>query len=221
MTIRTFEKLLVDAQRAGVSTTRGKESLQWLSSAAKRVNTNASEVLKQGEKSEFVNINQIVMGKMYLFYYDSKLYKQKKSSGGHNASGGTLVSAVFNSDRMLPYFDRSPLIFPVDLAKGGFYGINLHYLPYVLRGRLMDALYDIENNARFSKNKKLNLSYQALKATGNLWKPCFKHYLFTGIKSRFFKIGYESWGSAAFLPLATWEGASESKVWSDSKKKIK
>ena len=29
----------------------------------------------------------------------------------------------------LPYYDRLPLIFPYKKVKGGFYGLNMHYLP--------------------------------------------------------------------------------------------
>ena len=199
MPINTFDTLLRNAERAGVVTSKGKESLQWLSSEARKVKTNSSKIIREAEKTELVNWNQLSIGKMYLFFYDSKLYKEDK----------------------LPYFDRSPVIFPVDKAPGGFYGVNLHYLPYNLRGKFMDALYEVENNAKFTKNKKLNLSYEVLKGMGKLYKPCFKHYLFTGIKSRALKIGYESWNTAVFLPLASFEGASQNKVFRDSKKKIK
>ncbi len=199
MTIRTFEKLLLDAQKQGVLTNKGKSSLVWLSSESRRIPTDASKIIREADKNELVNANQMTMGKMYMFFYDSKLYKEDK----------------------LPYFDRTPVIFPVDTAPGGFYGINFHYLPYGLRAKLMDTLYEIENNAKFNKNKKLKLSYGVLKSTGNLWKPCLKRYLYTHCRSRFFKIGYESWNIAAFLPIATFEGATQSKVWADSKEKLK
>ena len=59
------------------------------------------------------------IGKMYLFQYDAK-----------------------HKD-ILPYWDRWPLIFPFDNAKGGFYGINLHYLPPGARISLMLSLIHI------------------------------------------------------------------------------
>ena len=33
----------------------------------------------------------------------------------------------------LPYYDKFPLIMPLEAAKGGFYGINFHYLPFGAR----------------------------------------------------------------------------------------
>ena len=43
----------------------------------------------------------------------------------------------------LPYYDRFPLSVIIGPAKGGFYGLNLHYLPPVLRAKMLDALMDI------------------------------------------------------------------------------
>ena len=41
--------------------------------------------------------------------------------------------------KTLPYYDTFPLVMPLELAEGGFYGLNFHYLPYALRARLLDA----------------------------------------------------------------------------------
>lgn len=142
--------------------------------------------------------NQAV-GKMYFFFYDPKWKKE------------------------LPYYDRFPLIFPVGPAKGGFYGINVHYLPYRLRAKLMDALYDITNNKKFDESTKLKLSYDLLKSTEKFkeFKPCFKHYLNDHLKSRFLLVESAEWDIALFLPVANFEKASQSTVWSDSRKIIR
>ena len=44
--------------------------------------------------------------------------------------------------KTLPYYDTFPLVMPLELAEGGFYGLNFHYLPYALRARLLDAGQD-------------------------------------------------------------------------------
>ena len=41
---------------------------------------------------------------------------------------------------ILPYYDTFPLVMPIDTAKGGFLGINFHYLPIPLRMRLLETL---------------------------------------------------------------------------------
>ena len=195
----TFEKLLQQAAKQNIITSNGKESLQWLSNEAKKLSTVTSTTLiREAEKSELVNYNQIISGRLYCFYYDPK----------HKDT--------------LPYYDRFPCIFPVSKTNDGFYGINLHYLPYVERAKLMDALYSLDNNARVNRNKKVQFSYGILNSAAKLkaLKPCFKRYLNSHVKSRFFKIPYEAWNIAAFLPTHEFEKASASKVWDDSFKKI-
>ena len=66
------------------------------------------------------NINIQNIGQMFMFFYDPK------------------------NKQTLPYYDRFPLVFPIELYSDGFLGINLHYLPQKYRANLMDALYSIE-----------------------------------------------------------------------------
>ena len=150
MVAKTFQTQLVRAIRSGVVISKGKESLDYLSSAAKTLrNVTSASIIREAEKSELVNINQLSIGKMYFFYYDAK-WKDT-----------------------LPYWDRFPCIFPLSRTNQYLLGLNLHYLPYDYRVELMDALYDIENNARSPENKRLKLSYGVLKATTQMkaYKP--------------------------------------------------
>ena len=107
--------------------------------------------------------------------------------------------------KTLPYYDKFPLIFMVGPAAGGFYGINLHYLPPQLRAKLMDSLYDITNSA--SKYK--------------FFKPTFKHYLSSQVKSEFIEINSTEWDTALFLPTERFEKARKSKVFADSRRMLK
>ena len=47
---------------------------------------------------------------------------------------------------ILPYYDVFPLVLPIQSARGGFLGINFHYLPYALRARLLDRLERIKDS---------------------------------------------------------------------------
>ena len=80
----------------------------------------------------------IIPGNMYLFAYDAK-----------------------NKDT-LPYWDKFPLVFPFKAVKGGFYGLNLHYLPYRLRAILMDRLLQFKNNSKFDETTKLKYSWDLI-----------------------------------------------------------
>lgn len=199
MTAITFEALLRQAVQKNIVIDNGRESLVWLSTEAKKLKSvTSASLIREADKSELVNYNQIISGNLYCFYYDPK----------HKDT--------------LPYYDRFPCIFPVSKTNDGFYGINLHYLPYLERAKLMDALYGLQNSARVNRRKKIQFSYGILKSAAELkpFKPCFKRYLNSHVKSRFFKIPYEAWNIAAFLPTHQFEKASVSKVWDDSFRKI-
>ena len=48
----------------------------------------------------------------------------------------------------LPYYDRFPLCIPIQRAKGGFHGMNLHYLHPVIRAQFLDELLDFARDQR-------------------------------------------------------------------------
>lgn len=133
----------------------------------------------------------------------------------------------------LPYWDALPVIFPIKMMRRGpyvtktggpgFLGINLHYLPTNLRAKLMDAIYTQYKMKHLNERKRLQLTYEILNSTANMkvFKPCVKHYLFKQISSRFNVIAPNEWDFVAFLPIAQWRKASESKVHSDSRKIIR
>ena len=58
----------------------------------------------------------------------------------------------------LPFYDTFPLVFPIEIYSDSFLGINLHYLPPVLRAKLMDALYTTANNNKYNEYKLINIS---------------------------------------------------------------
>ena len=51
-----------------------------------------------------------------------------------------------------------PLVIPVEPTKGGFYGLNLHYLPHTLV-QFLDALYDRTTNDKYDETTRFKLSY--------------------------------------------------------------
>jgi hypothetical protein len=142
--------------------------------------------------------NGLVVGRMYLFLYDAKTKNE------------------------LPYYDRLPLIFPFRKVPNGFYGINLHYLPPILRARLMDSLITLANNKKYDDTTKLRLSYSLLNrvASSKLFLPCVKHYLNNHTRSRFLWVPASQWNSVIFLPLERFVGARREKVWRDSQRMV-
>ena len=191
-----FDEILAQGVRAGQIPARTQAARDWFRNKA-RGTSATPEAIVRGEKARYKN--RVSMGKMYLFNYDPK------------------------TKATLPYYDRYPLIFPVQGAPGGFYGINMHYLPYVLRARLMDALYDLSSNERYDERTKLRLSYDILKGATKYkaFKPTFKRYLSSHVRSRFIEINSSEWDIALFLPLESFAKASKGSVWADSRKMAK
>lgn len=176
--------------------TAQENSRTWLREQAQTVRqvNNPRNMLQNNDRL----VTNIGVGRMYLFMYDPKTKED------------------------LPYFDRFPLIFPFRKVTGGFYGINMHYLPHMLRAKLMDALYTVANNRNNDDTTKLRLSYQILESTSKFryFKPCVKHYLNNHVKSRFLWVPAEQWDTALFLPLERFVGANKQQVWRDSRRMV-
>lgn len=187
-----YSRLLNKAAQERIIPNRTKEAREWFRTKAQRYKGNRIRQEKLFQKS--ILTSSIMPGRMYMYVYDAKT-KDK-----------------------LPYWDAFPVIFPVSTFSGGFYGINMHYLPPLLRAKLMDALYTIANNNKFDDSTKLKISYEALKSASSmkLFRPCFKKYLYTQVKSRFIYIEPKEWDIAMFLPLQKFQGATAEEVWSDS-----
>lgn len=195
-----FHKLEIEAFRSGV-TPRTKESREWF---RKKVNQMRGKELRRVNRNELLKNEEIdlrsrqVYGSMIMFFYDPK---HKKT---------------------LPYYDSFPLVIPISPAKDGFLGLNLHYLPPILRAKLLGALMDVTNNQKYDSSTKMEVTYDMLKSTSKMryFKPCIKHYLHEHVRSRFGQVGAAEWEIAAFLPTADWQKSSGNKVYQASRKMI-
>jgi hypothetical protein len=192
-----FDDILTKGVRSGQMPAREQKARDWYRDTAgayRRVNENQ---LMRGD-TERLTARPLV-GQMYLFNYDAK----------HKAT--------------LPYFDRFPLVFPFKTVKGGFYGINLHYLPLQYRAKLMDSLYDATNNNRYDETTRLRISYDILSQASRFryFKPCVKRYLTSQLRSRFLYIYPAEWDIALFLPLERFQGAGKATVFKDSRQALR
>ena len=109
----------------------------------------------------------------------------------------------------LPYYDTFPLVMPIQSAKGGFLGINFHYLPIPLRMRLLETL----------DKRGFRGDYRKLKNIREV-KPTIKHYLRRQFVSGFLELEEDDYAPAIFMPVAQFRKASASEVWRDSRRKI-
>ncbi len=148
--------------------------------------------------TEGQTVAKALIGKMFLFFYDAKLKKE------------------------LPYWDKFPLIFVIELYKDGWLGLNLHYLPLLLRAKLFDKLLHFANDTTLDKITKLRLSYALLKSVSQYpeVRPCIKRYLVPHVRSKLLTIEPINWEIALFLPVEQFQKQTKERVWADSKKKI-
>ncbi len=190
-----FTDILKKGSAAGHVAGKNKAAITWFRAQARSFRGfKAEAVLEQKTQQR----NKLTIGKMYMFEYLAK----------HRAT--------------LPYYDQYPLIFPIALYGDGFLGINFHYLPYQMRGILMDALYTIVSDPNLGENAKIKLSYNLLASSSKYryFAPCIKRYLYTQLRSKFILVEPKSWDIALFLPTRQFVGETVNKVWADSRRKI-
>jgi hypothetical protein len=190
-----FDTLQAQAFRAGV-TPRTKESQLWFQRNIRKLgDVNRRSVLKD---DALETTTKPKVGDMVMYFYDPK----------HKDT--------------LPYYDTFPLVIVVGPAEGGFYGLNLHYLPPMLRAKMLDALMDITSNKKFNASTRFKMSYELLVKSSKLkyFEPCFKHYLNSHVQSKFAMVPAPEWEIATFLPTAQFKKSNSKKVYADSKKKI-
>lgn len=191
-----FEPILTRGEKLGMLPTLKKSSRTWFRDQAAKTTITPTNLI-QSDRSRFRTFPRI--GGMYLFSYDPKL------------------------KNTLPYYDRFPLVFPIGTNQAdGFYGLNMHYLPPILRAKLMDELYKYVSNNKLDETTKLQISYKLLKKISSLrfFRPCLKKYLFSHLRSKFFYIEPKEWDMALFLPLDRFIKTTRAAVYKHSKESI-
>ena len=174
-------------------TPRTNAARAWIRSKVKDLSPSPSNLMKDSERIR----DKSMIGRMYFYFYDPKT----KDS--------------------LPYYDRFPLVIPIERYSDGFLGLNLHYIHPKHRIILLDKLSDTLSNSKFNEKTKFRVNYDYLSAASTAFEamPCIKRYLYGHITSRFLEIPADEWDIAALLPVQQFT-AYESKVYADSRKKF-
>ena len=193
-----FDNILIQGARQGIIPARTVAARDWYRSAAGKLMSNITPGSFEKRTDEARKVSSMEFGYMYAFKYDPKMKKE------------------------LPYYDTFPLIFPVRIDSDGFLGINFHYLPPVLRAKLMDALYSTLTNKKYDDTTKLKISYSILQSASKyrFFKPMLKKYLRSHVRSQFLEVQVNEWDIAIFLPTESFRKADTGRVWEESRKKI-
>ena len=153
-----------------LDTTTGPKSYDWYKKQVSKMTTpGARSLINQGKATL-----RPKYGVMNLFGYDPK----------HKAT--------------LPYYDRFPLIMPLEAAKGGFYGLNFHYLQPGARVAFLRQLSKYASDNNYDKKTR----YQLPNLSGTYYKRTVKHYLFNQVRTSFLNITADEMAIAIFLPVA-------------------
>ena len=156
--------------------TTGPKSYDWYRKQVRSMTTPGARSLIRSGKATV----RPKYGIMNLFGYDPK----------HKAT--------------LPYYDTFPLIFPLEPAKGGFIGLNFHYLPPLARVRFLRSLANTTNNNKFDKSTRYKINWR----NNTFMRKTAKHYLFNHVRTSFLNISADEMAIAIFLPVARFKKGS-------------
>ena len=167
------------------------KSATWYKNAISSIGQkiSANKLMAQGTLTARPNI-----GLLNLFFYDPK-YKET-----------------------LPYYDTFPLVLPLEGIKGGFSGLNFHYLPPLLRLQLL------ENMQRYATSNKIDtarfdVSWGRVKNIP-LVKPTIKKYLYKHVRSSFLRIDLSQAAIACYLPVQQFQKRPAAGVYAASRRSL-
>jgi hypothetical protein len=168
-----------------------RKSANWYRSNVASIadRVTARKLMNQGKL-----IGRPSVGRLNMFFYDPKLKKT------------------------LPYYDTFPLVLPLEPIKGGFMGMNFHYLPPLLRFRLLQRMQRFADGG-LNEKTKIDATYDDVKGIG-LVKPTIKKYLYGHVRSQFLRIDFDEAALAVYLPVQQFKKAGTSRVYADSRRMI-
>lgn len=139
-----------------------------------------------------------------------KFYGQMQNRGGSTSLIGPGELFCYQYDakwkHKLKYYDKFPLVMILGISKDGFYGMNFHYLPPVLRAKLLDEIERIGTD---------KMDWESLSKVA-LVRPTVKRYLFRHVQSRVIPIEDSEKEITIFLPIENFTVRKDT-VWNDSK----
>ena len=189
----SFESIVNKAEAKNVYEKNAKASLAWFRREVGRMTgVTQTKIIRSPDLKPAA---RALKGRMYMYGYDPK----------HKET--------------LPYYDTFPLIIMVGPAKGGFYGLNLHYLNYKPRALFLDE-HMATAPAKITDKSRIRARYKLLKGVRKFkeFKPCFKHYLTQHIASRISRVPMSDWEIAIFLPTEQFKKKGKVAVWAESAK---
>jgi hypothetical protein len=170
------------------------DARKWIERKARELKVTPQRIAKERGRYR----NSTFIGKMYFFFYDPKT-KDK-----------------------LTYYDRFPLVIPIEKHRDGFLGINLHYVEPKIRIKILNKLMKNLTDDRMDELTRMRINYNFLLtlSTSNLMLPCLKKYLYSFVQSRFLYVEPNEWKFCTLLPFEIFEKENKRKVFKESEDKF-
>ena len=188
---KTFLEKLKDALNKNQGVIKTRNARDWFQRRARALKSELRNKFTQVDtadefyaKSRKTSKKSIGPGSMFAYFYDPKYKKELK------------------------YYDRFPLVLVFDFKPNGFIGCNFHYLPPLLRAKLMDEI-----------DKSKGINWKALSRIKEV-KPTVKRYVYKHISSKVVAIDDDERELALFLPTERFKKESKLVVWGDSRSMI-
>jgi hypothetical protein len=177
-----------------------KEGIEWFKKTLQKMSrSKLKNINLLRAETETDNVRDDIIGHMYMFVYDA-LYKD-----------------------VLPYYDRFPLVIPMDFTNNGFIGLNLHYIAPKYRAILLEELFTLISDEELDSETRFKLSYGLISKVSRFkyGKPCVKRYLTSHIEGQLERVLPIHWSLVSQLPSARFgKGTNTLTVYKDSRKQF-
>lgn len=126
--------------------------------------------------------------------------------------------------RQNKYYDAYPLVLVTEVYRGGFEGVNLHYIGPERRMFLFENMMKSMNKLKAMDEwrTRLSVTYDKLDASRKFkfFKPCYKRYLWEGMKRRPVVIPFQFWEEMVKHETSRFVKAKPATVRRDSIKSV-
>jgi len=195
MSKEEVRRITAAARRQGIDPTSAKATY-WLKENLEKIGPVKREpILKKG-----ISAQSIEPGHFYFFAYIPK----GKSE--------------------LPFYDEFPLVFVMNYQKGGFLGVNFHYLEMNYRAWFINGLVKYADTTQWNLNPdaEIDAEYPDFKADPRLrfYRPTIKSYKYNCIVSNVAMVPPSEWKTAIFMPLERFAKMSSNEVYKWSRNQI-
>ena len=156
-----------------------------------------------------------------------QIVRDKKHIPKSGAIAGSMMMFLYKpmNERTLPYYDRFPLVIPINKGKsesdnyaGYFLGLNLHYLDYYERANLLDLLQVLGSKKAIKLNR---ISFELLSSVRKYrsFRACVRTYRMDRIITNIALIPRALWDTAIFLPIEDFRNMrNKQAIWKESKR---